>query len=125
MSGVKVTFLKREPLLARLKERAQKLLASHPRALEVGLFGSLVRGNYGPGSDADLLVILEADARRFVDRIPEFLEHFSGLGIAVDVFPYTVAEIQTMQDEGFMKTVFAEHLVLSQRSEGAEAGEPD
>lgn len=124
MSGVKVTFLKREPLLAELKERAQKLLASHPRAREVGLFGSLVRGNYGPGSDADLLVILEADARRFVDRIPEFLEHFSGLGIAIDVFPYTVAEIEAMQDEGFMQTVLAERLVLSHRSDGAETGEP-
>jgi predicted nucleotidyltransferase len=119
-----VTFLKREPLLAKLKERAQKLLTSHPRALEVGLFGSLVRGNYGPGSDADLLVILEADARRFVDRIPEFLEHFSGLGIAIDVFPYTVAEIEAMQDEGFMRTVLAERLVLSHRSDGAETGDP-
>lgn len=124
LSGVKVTFLKREPLLVKLKERARKLLASYPRAREVGLFGSLVRGNYGPGSDADLLVILEADARRFVDRIPEFLEHFSGLGIAVDVFPYTVAEIQAMQDEGFIRTVLAERLVLSHRSNGVETEEP-
>ena len=83
-----------------------------------------MRGNYGPGSDADLLVILEADARRFVDRIPELLEHFSGLGIAVDVFPYTVAEIQAMQDEGFIRTVLAERLVLSHRSDGVETEEP-
>lgn len=55
MSGVKVTILEREPILARLEERAQKLLASYPEILEVGLFGSLVRGNYCPGSDADLL----------------------------------------------------------------------
>lgn len=118
MSGVKVIFLNREPLLVKLTERAQKLLTSHPRVLEVGLFGSLVRGNYGPGSDADLLVILKADTRRFVDRIPEFLEHFSGLGIAVDVFPYTVEEIAAMQGEGFVKTALAERLVLVHRSDG-------
>ncbi len=115
MPGVKITFLEIEPILTGLKERAQRLLASHPRVREVGLFGSLVRGNYGPGSDADLLVILETDARRFVDRIPEFLAQFSGLGIAVDVFPYTLGEIAGMQDVGFIKTALAERTVLASR----------
>ncbi len=115
LPGVKITFLEIEPILTGLKERAQRLLASHPRVREVGLFGSLVRGNYGPGSDADLLVILETDARRFVDRIPEFLAQFSGLGIAVDVFPYTLGEIAEMQDVGFIKTALAERTVLASR----------
>jgi predicted nucleotidyltransferase len=120
MRGVKVTFLEREPLLARLTERAHQLLTSDPRVLEVGLFGSLVRGDYGPGSDADLLVILAADARRFVDRIPEFLRHFSGLGIAVDVFPYTREEIAVMQDAGLVKSALSERCVLARRSSPQE-----
>jgi glucose/arabinose dehydrogenase/predicted nucleotidyltransferase len=103
LPGVNVAFLEAEPLIARLKERAQALPASHPRVLEVGLFGSLVRGDYAPGSDADLLAILEADPRRLVDRIPELLEGFGGLGSAVDVFPYTAAEIEAMKDAGFSK----------------------
>jgi predicted nucleotidyltransferase len=115
MRGVKVTFLEREPLLARLTKRAQQLLASEPRVLEVGLFGSLVRGDYGPGSDADLLIILAADVRRFVDRMPEFLRHFSGLGIAVDVFPYTLEEIAVMQHAGLVKTALSERRVLACR----------
>ena len=115
MRGVRVTFLEIEPILATLKERAQKLLATHPNVREVGLFGSLVRGNYAPGSDADLLVVLEHDSRRFVDRIPDFLEPFSGLGIPVDVFPYTVTEIDAMKDSGLVKTALAERLVLAQR----------
>ncbi len=118
MSGVEVIFLEIEPILAELKERAQKLLMSHPEALEVGLFGSLVRGDYSPRSDADLLVILKTDPRRFVDRIPEFLEPFSGLGIAVDVFPYTVEEIEGMKENGFVKTALAERIVLVRRAEG-------
>ena len=117
MPGVSVIFLEIEPILANLKERAQKLLTTHPRVREVGLFGSLVRGNYGPGSDADLLVVLASDSRRFVDRIPEFLEYFSGLGISIDVFPYTVAEIASMQDSGLVKTALAERLVLAQRKQ--------
>lgn len=117
MRGVSVTFLELEPILVHLKQRAQKLLVTHPNVREVGLFGSLVRGNYGPGSDADLLVILESDSRRFVDRIPEFLEPFGGLGIPVDVFPYTVAEITSMQESGLVKTALAERQVLARRAE--------
>jgi len=117
LRGVKVTFLDIEPILARLKERAQALLVSHPTIREIGLFGSLVQGTYGPGSDADILVILEADARRFVDRIPAFLEHFSGLGIPVDVFPYTVAELETMRDACFTNAALAECVVLATRAE--------
>jgi predicted nucleotidyltransferase len=116
LRGVKVTFLKIEPILAGLQERAQRLLASHPEVLEVGLFGSLAKGNYAPGSDADLLLILESDPRRFVDRIPEFLEHFGGLGISVDVFPYTVQEIERMQEAGFVKTALSERIVLASRA---------
>jgi predicted nucleotidyltransferase len=94
---------------------------SHPTIREIGLFGSLVQGTYGPDSDADVLVILEADPRRFVDRIPEFLEHFSGLGIPVDVFPYTVAELEMMRDAGFIKSVLAECLVLATRAGRSES----
>src|SRR5918996_1124668 len=77
-----------------LRERAANLVDADPMVLEVSLFGSLVKGNYGPGSDADLLVILKADLRRFVDRLSEFLPYFIGVGIHVDVFPYTVEEIE-------------------------------
>lgn len=117
MRGVKVSFLEVEPIIARLKERAQELLTSHPQLLEVGLFGSLVRGDYGPGSDADLLVILEADARRLIDRMSEWLECFSGVGIAIDVFPYTMEENEAMQDSGVVKTALTERVVLARRTE--------
>ena len=121
MRGVKVTFLDLEPILARLTERAQALLAGHPTIREIELFGSLVQDSYSPGSDADILVVLEDDPRRFVDRIPEFLEHFSGLGIPVDVFPYTVAELEMMRDTGFIKTVLAECVLLATRAERSES----
>ena len=125
MRGVKVSFLEAEPIIAKLKERARELLTSHPQVLEVGLFGSLVRGDYGPGSDADLLLILEADPRRWIDRMAEFHESFSGLGIAIDVFPYTVEEIEAMQDSGLVKTALAERVVLARRTEGSRQPSTD
>jgi predicted nucleotidyltransferase len=116
LRGVEVTFLDLERILSRLTERAHQLLASRSTVLEVSLFGSLVRGNYSPGSDADLLIILSNDPRRFIDRIPEFLEYFSGLGLPIDVFPYTAEEIDSMRHTGLVKTALAERRVLARRS---------
>ena len=116
MSGVKVTFLRAEPIIAALRDRAEKLLVANEEVVEVGLFGSLVRGNYCPGSDADLLVILRKDPRRFVDRLDEFLIHFSSLGISVDVFPYTVEELQALKETGLVKSALAERVTLAERN---------
>jgi predicted nucleotidyltransferase len=115
MNGVKVKFLNRNEILPRLEEKAKRLFASRPHVLEVSLFGSLARGNYGPGSDADLFILLEEDSRRFMDRIPEFLDHFSGIGIPVEVFPYTVAEMSAMEGAGFMQTIRRGKIVLAER----------
>ena len=60
-------------------------------------------------------MILKADARRSVDRIAEFLEPLSGLGIAVDVWPSTLEEIAGRQDVGFLKTALAGRTVLASR----------
>lgn len=117
MAGVAITFLDAEPLIARLRDRARKLLTTKPDVLEISLFGSLVKGTYGPGSDADLLVILTEDDRRFIDRTPEYLEWFCGLGVPVDVFAYTVEEIQQMKDGGLVKSALADRLVLATRKE--------
>ncbi|MBI5410606.1 MAG: nucleotidyltransferase domain-containing protein [Nitrospirae bacterium] len=119
MAGVKTTFLDVDPLIAKLRDRTQDLLAKEPAVLEVSLFGSFVKGNYCPGSDADLLVILKEDDRRFIDRIPAFLVWFSGVGVPVDVFPYTVEEIEDMKDSGLVKTALAERLVLARRDESS------
>jgi predicted nucleotidyltransferase len=64
---------------------------------EIVLFGSLVSGTPVPGSDVDLLIILSASARPFVDRIPEFLP--TAFPVGMDVFPYTRSEVERLKDE--------------------------
>jgi predicted nucleotidyltransferase len=69
-------------------------LVSNQNIVKVILFGSFAKGRAIPGSDVDILIVLRSDSRRFMDRIPEYLDAFSGIGIGVDVFPYTVDELE-------------------------------
>ncbi len=97
---VSVRFLDKQRVLEGLRTAARKLKAKDPRVERVLLFGSLVRGNYAPGSDADIVIVLNQDERRIMDRIPEFLQAFLSVPIDVDVFPYTRDEMARMQAEG-------------------------
>ncbi len=86
----------------------------HPR--RVILFGSLVRGTAVPGSDVDLLLVLTASDRSFVDRIPAFLpSHFP---VGVDIFPYTRAELERMKAEGnsFVLAALRDGIAVFRRS---------
>ena len=116
MNGARVRFLRREEVLPRLCARARELVASHSEVLEVSLFGSLARGNHGASSDADIYILLRSDERRFIDRITEFLDHFSDVGVPVEVFPYTVEEKERMKGRPFLTTVDREKLLLASRT---------
>jgi predicted nucleotidyltransferase len=67
-------------------------ISARPEVEEIVLFGSWATGRYAPGSDVDLLVVLVRSNEVFRDRIPRFMP--AKFPIDVDVFPYTVAEIE-------------------------------
>lgn len=90
-------------------------MKANPNVIEVRLFGSLARSTHAPGSDADIYVLLREDPRRFVDRIPEFMEAFSGVGVSVEVLPYTVEESIRMRTSGFMRSITKDCVVLAER----------
>lgn len=106
---VKAEFLDREKTLKSLRRAAKRLRRSDSRVQQVLLFGSLVKGDYVPGSDADVLIILEADPRPFMDRIPEFSRYFLDVPIHVEVFPYARDEIAKGQAKlgSFIHSVMA------------------
>jgi predicted nucleotidyltransferase len=66
--------------------------------LAIVLFGSLARGDGTAMSDADVLLILARSSKPFHARIPDYLR--SGIGIPMDVFPYTLVEARRMLSEG-------------------------
>lgn len=79
-------FAARSPLGERLVAKRSEVLALAARrqASNVRVFGSIVRGTEGPGSDVDLLVDLRPDARP-LDITELECELEDVLGVRVDV----------------------------------------
>jgi predicted nucleotidyltransferase len=98
LSTVGVTWFDSEAVRRALDAYVGTLVREHPEVDEVILFGSVATGTAVPGSDVDLLLVLSAADRPFLDRIPRFLP--TGFPVGVDVFPYTRAEIECMRAEG-------------------------
>ncbi len=98
-NSVGVTFVDAHLIKRQLKKAAENL-KQDLNVVKVLLFGSLVRGNYGPSSDADICILLKEDSRKILDRIPDFLDYFLEVDIGVDVFPYTLEEFARMEKSG-------------------------
>ncbi len=77
-----------------MDEYARRLLAARPEIEEIVVFGSFEAGNYAPGSDLDVFIILTRSDRRPHERIPEL---FPGrFPVPVDVFPFTREEMASL-----------------------------
>ena len=72
------------------------------------LFGSLQRGDAVPGSDADVLLVLHTTDSPFSERAAAYRPE--GVGIPVDLFVYTRAELDDMLADGnrFVSRALAE-----------------
>jgi len=82
------------------------------RPQRVILHGSFARGDYHEGSDVDLLIVKDTDAR-FVDRIGQVLA-FSNGEWAIEPLVYTPEEIDAMLGAGnaFLEKALAEGIVI-------------
>lgn len=92
--SAKVFWLDRDAALVGLRAAAERLLAEHEEVLAVYLFGSLAEGRAVPGSDADVLVLLERSELRWMDRPLRYGPAFDGVGLPVELFCYTREEIE-------------------------------
>ncbi len=94
MSEIKLFRIDYDKVIERLKEFAKRKINENNNILAIVLIGSLARGDYTAFSDADLVVIVKEDHRRFLDRITEFID--PTLGIDIDPMVYTLSEIKEM-----------------------------
>lgn len=117
---VKIKSLDRDKVLRGLKYVAGGIIKKDQTVIEISLFGSLARGNYTGGSDADILIVLKNDSRRFIDRIPHYLGQFLKADVPVDVFPYTLSELEELGKgkNPFIKRIQDEKIILSKRTAG-------
>jgi predicted nucleotidyltransferase len=104
LSSVKIISIDATEVRRHVDDYARELLARRPEVEEIIVFGSFENDTYAPASDIDLfLVLCEAnDSTR--DRIPQFLPDKS-LGVPVDVFPFTRAEIAQLSESPLLAAV--------------------
>jgi uncharacterized protein len=73
-----------------LKSWVNEQVALHPQILRIGYFGSYARGDWGVGSDLDLIIIVNEDERPFSERALDYdTSHFP---VPLEVLVYTVDE---------------------------------
>jgi predicted nucleotidyltransferase len=91
-----------------VRDWAEALGRARPEVLRIGYFGSYARGDWGVGSDLDLLIILERSAAPFHRREVEW--DVTGLPVPADMLVYTSAEWEALVQTGgrFSRTVAEE-----------------
>lgn len=87
-----IEYLLKEDVIPIVKEAAG-MIKKLPGVLRVGYFGSFARNDQVPGSDIDILIELERDDRRWIDRASDFIDYFRDVPCDVEIFAFTSAEL--------------------------------
>ena len=114
----------REQVLTEARRYAEQLVACDRRVVWVALIGSYATGNHGPGSDADVLVVLSRC------EVPHLLRPLQlpppRLSVPTDVIVLTESEVAAWSQERprWSREVLGQALPLarSQRRAAAEDG---
>jgi predicted nucleotidyltransferase len=99
-------------VLAAARRWAERLAAERPEVIAVVCFGSYARGDWGVGSDLDLLVIVRDTPRPFWERPLDYPA--LDLPVPAEVLVYTLAEWEAQSEESgrFVLEVTAEGVWL-------------
>lgn len=105
-----------QTVFAAVREWAESLASLHPPVQGVGCFGSYARGDWGVGSDVDLLILVNHTDLPFERR--SLLFDASGLPVPADVLVYTVDEWDNLQKiSASVRKIATEVYWIFQRSE--------
>jgi uncharacterized protein len=77
---------------------ASSTAQSRPEVLAIGYFGSYARGDWGVGSDLDLVAVVESSNLEFPYRSNDW--DMSGLPVPADIIVYTRDEWFSLMDGG-------------------------
>ncbi len=93
---------------------AEKVVLSRQDVIKIGYFGSYARGDWGVGSDLDLIIIVESCEQAFYRRSAEW--DATGLPVPADVLVYTKKEWQSFSQRRFYQTVMQEVVWVYQKT---------
>jgi predicted nucleotidyltransferase len=84
---------------------AKKAVQNRKDVVKIGYFGSYARGNWGVGSDLDIIVVIKSSNLSFYERPIEW--DTMDIPVPVDLLIYTLAEFDNMKlkNGGFFKTL--------------------
>ncbi len=88
-----------------VQQWAEQCSQKHAGVLQIGYFGSYARGDWGVGSDLDLLVVVERSKQPFERRALAW--DLSALPVPADLLIYTRSEWKTLQAQNkrFYETI--------------------
>lgn len=73
-----------------LEAWVQQALSAHPETLRIGCFGSYARGDWGVGSDLDIVAVVAGSDKPFTARLLEW--DVTALPVPADILVYTEEE---------------------------------
>jgi len=102
----------RETVDAAARRWAQRQRPLHPGLLRLGYFGSYARGDWGVGSDLDLIALVERSDLPFRDRPLQW--DLAELPVPAEIAVYTAEEWRRLERERsrFAATIRAEAVWL-------------
>ena len=107
----------REAVDRAVRTWAAEVARADERIHRVGYFGSYARGNWGVGSDVDIVLVLGETSEPFERRA---LAYGAGaLPVPADVLVYTVGEWERMASEGGLPRTVASDVVWVYSRPGA------
>lgn len=112
-----------QALASDLRAAADAALRAHPELLGIWLFGSRARGDCGPRSDVDLLLVVRQASGRMMDRVLDFGELHGGLDAPVDMLVLTADEVAARASEPFFRRLLREARPVASRA-GVTLPEP-
>jgi len=76
---------------------ARTIAAKRPEILRIGYFGSYARGNWGVGSDLDLIIVVDRAEQPFERRASQV--DLTELPVPAEVLVYTVEEWERLRSQ--------------------------
>lgn len=92
-----------------VRDWARHTAECHAEVLRVGYFGSYARGDWGVGSDLDVLVLVRRSATPFERRASQWPA--DELPVPADVLVYSTAEWEALDSKGRWRRTLAAEVV--------------